>query len=154
MAIGNVEAVFVDTNVLVYANARYAPLHEEARTALNNLWNDGIEIWISRQVLREYLAILSRPQTFTRAVSPRTLAQHVVYFQTRFQVAESGPGVTERLIQLMTEVKVGGKQVHDANIVATMQTYGLTHLLTHNTADFLRYQPSITVIPLMTRNEE
>jgi predicted nucleic acid-binding protein len=39
-------------------------------------------------------------------------------------------------------------EVHDANIVATMQVYGVRHLLTHNTADFARFSHLITVVPL------
>jgi predicted nucleic acid-binding protein len=148
------EPVFIDTNVLVYANARHAPLHQEAKDVLERLWNDGVELWISRQVLREYLAVLSRPQLFAKPISPQTLAQHVVYFQTRFKIAEDGPGVTERLLDLMIQVKAGGKQVHDANIVATMQAHGLTHLLTHNTADFTRYGRWITLVPLTADGEE
>jgi len=35
--------------------------------------------------------------------------------------------------------KLGGKQVHDANIVATMQAYGIPALLTHNIKDFEQF---------------
>ncbi len=38
---------------------------------------------------------------------------------------------------------------HDANIGATMQVYGIRHLLTHNTADFARFAHLITVVPLV-----
>ena len=40
----------------------------------------------------------------------------------------------------------GGKQVHDANIVATMLAHGETRLLTFNTADFRRLVPLIEVV--------
>ena len=51
----------------------------------------------------------------------------------------SGPVVTDRLLALCREVSVGGRQIHDANIVATMLAYGERRLLTFNTADFRRY---------------
>ncbi len=35
-----------------------------------------------------------------------------------------------------------------ANIVATMQAYGIRHLLTHNTDDFKRFSGLITVLPI------
>jgi hypothetical protein len=35
-----------------------------------------------------------------------------------------------------------GRQVHDANIVATMRVFGLKNLLTHNPADFARFSGS------------
>jgi predicted nucleic acid-binding protein len=40
---------------------------------------------------------------------------------------------------------VVGVEVHDAKLVASMNAYGITHLLTFNTGDFERY-PGITVV--------
>ena len=37
-----------------------------------------------------------------------------------------------------------------ANIVGTMQAHGISHLLTHNTADFAHFAQWITVVPLGT----
>ncbi len=61
---------------------------------------------------------------------------------------EDDERVTANLLTLVQQIPTGGKQVHDANIVATMQTYGITRLLTHNVADFVRFQPLITIVPL------
>ncbi len=43
---------------------------------------------------------------------------------------------------------MGGRQVHDANIVATMQANGINQLLIHNADDFKRFSHLITVLPL------
>lgn len=51
-------AVFVDTNILVYATFPGSPFHEAARSTLSELESDGAVFWTSRQVLREYLAAL------------------------------------------------------------------------------------------------
>ena len=56
-----------------------------------------------------------------------------------FEVLEDGPLVTEMLLALCRDVQVGGRQVHDANIVATMLAHGERRLLTFNAADFRRY---------------
>lgn len=148
--IGDAEPIFLDTNVLVYASTIRAPLHRAAQQAIQQLDDSGKEIWISRQILREYLATLSRPQTFTNPLSTETLIADIHQFQSRFQIAEDNPQVTERLLALMAEVAVGGRQVHDANIVATMQVYNIKELLTHNTADFDRFSDVITVLPLIS----
>ena len=42
----------------------------------------------------------------------------------------------------------GGKQVHDANIVATMRVHSVPRLLTHNVRDFARFGAVIEVVPL------
>ena len=68
----------------------------------------------------------------------------------QFRVVEDNPLVLDNLISILQTVRVGGKQVHDANIVATMQAHGISRLLTHNTADFARFAQWITVLPLGT----
>jgi predicted nucleic acid-binding protein len=46
---------------------------------------------------------------------------------------------------LVTDHGVRGRQVHDARLIAVMRVHGLSHLLTLNRADFIRYG-GITVI--------
>ncbi len=141
--------IFLDTNILVYASIAQAPQHLAALNAILTREQAGVELWASRQVLREYLATLSRPQTFTLPIPIATLTAEIQAFESRFQIAEDGPQVTVNLLILLNQVAAGGKQVHDTNIVATMQAHGLSHLLTHNTADFSRFANYITVIPLI-----
>jgi len=56
--------IFVDTNVLVYATIVSAPFHEQAQKTLQTLWESEDDLWISRQVLREYAMVVTRPQSF------------------------------------------------------------------------------------------
>ena len=145
------DAVFLDTNVLVYANVNSAPLHMAALSDIQRLHDSGRELWISRQVIREYLAVLSRPQTFSAPLPMATLVQRVQYFEQQFRVAEDSSAVTSELLQILQDVAVGGKQVHDANIVATMRSHGISDLLTHNAADFSRFAHLVAVVTLETR---
>jgi predicted nucleic acid-binding protein len=66
---------------------------------------------------------------------------------------EDNSFVLDAVIDILQKVQVAGKQVHDANIVATMQVHGLKHLLTHNIADFSRFSSFISVIPLEKTDE-
>jgi predicted nucleic acid-binding protein len=59
------EPVFVDTNVLVYAAVPAFPLHVDAKAKLRELEADAAPLWISRQILREYLSALSRPSNMS-----------------------------------------------------------------------------------------
>jgi len=90
---------------------------------------------MSRQVIREYLVTMTRPQAFEN-LPKTTVLEQVDQFIERFQVADDTAAVTAQLIQLMEDFKIGGKRVHDANIVATMQAHGIPALLTHNRKDF------------------
>jgi len=149
MATMGADPVFVDTNVLVNANIATAPFHAAALHELRSLQNSGVTLWISRQVIREYLATLSRPQTFSSPQPTTVLVTQVNYFLSHFAIAEEGPSVTSNLLVLLTSLPIGGRQVHDANIVATMQTHGIPRLLTRNVIAFTRFTGLIQVIPLV-----
>jgi predicted nucleic acid-binding protein len=60
-------------------------------------------------------------------------------------VADDTAAVTNQLLALMANYPIGGKQVHDANIVATMLIHGIPCLLTHNAKDFERFGDIVTV---------
>jgi predicted nucleic acid-binding protein len=144
------DPVFVDTNILVYAAIPAFPLHGAALGRLDAFRQAGVELWLSRQIRREYLATLTRPQAFTPPIAPAALITDIIRFQSQFRIAENGPAVTANLLGLLASIPIGGKQVHDANIVATMQAHGLRRLLTHNTADFARFGALIQVEPLVS----
>ena len=94
------------------------------------------------------MATLTRPQVFAQPASVAYIRAEIELFTRQYHIAEDNADVTERLLQIVESVAVGGKQIHDANIVATMQVYGITHLLTENVSDFTRYSQLITIIPL------
>ncbi|WP_372720338.1 type II toxin-antitoxin system VapC family toxin [Immundisolibacter sp.] len=137
-------ALFVDTNVLVYANVIETPFHEQALAAINAAYQANRTIWISRQIIREYLVTMTRPQAFENLPKATALEQ-IDQFIERFQVADDTAAVTGQLVKLMGDFQIGGKQVHDTNIVATMQAYGIPALLTHNTKDFERFGEAIRI---------
>src|SRR5947209_1098388 len=115
MATTAAEEWFVDTNILVYATDPQSPWHQRATDALNRARQSGIELVVSPQVLREYLAITTRPSGGT----PRTVAAlaNVRTFQQELKVVQDGLAVTPRLLDLIEKYAVAGKQVHDTHTV-------------------------------------
>lgn len=114
--------------MLVYANVADAPLHSVALSAIVSRYAAGVDI----------------QSTTPKPAS--TFTDRVRFFETHFQVVEDTPQVTEKLLSLIEQFSVGGSQIHDANIVATMQVYGIKHLLTHNISDFERFSDVITIL--------
>jgi predicted nucleic acid-binding protein len=149
MATTAVDPIFLDTNILIYAKTALSPFHALATAKLTALAAAGHPLWVSRQVFREYLAAMSRPSALTTPIPMTALCADVRSFELQFLIAEDGPLVTTQLLALLNSVPCLGKQVHDANIVATMVTQGVRILLTHNVADFARFAGHITVLPLM-----
>ncbi len=70
----------------------------------------------------------------------------IARFARSFDVLEDGPEVSARLVELCRTVRLAGRQVHDANIVATMLAHGEDRLLTMNRSDFRRFEPQIEVV--------
>lgn len=81
--------VFVDTNVLTRATIDAAPLHSEARSQLDRLWAGGTELYISNQVVREYIANATRPQTYSPAISMNDVLAQVEEFQESFHMCRT-----------------------------------------------------------------
>ncbi|MDP5338441.1 MAG: type II toxin-antitoxin system VapC family toxin [Nodularia sp. (in: cyanobacteria)] len=143
-------SVFIDTNILVYANLALSPFHVQATERLQALSQQGIDLCISRQTLREYLAAMTRRSDLTQGIPIASLVVDVRNFATYFRLLEDNLEVTDRLLTLIEQIPSGGKQIHDANIVATMLVYNIPQLLTHNTIDFTRFANLINIVPLQT----
>ena len=56
MATTAADPVFVDTNILIYAAIASSPFYGPAIGKLDSFRRVGVELWVSRQTLREYLA--------------------------------------------------------------------------------------------------
>ena len=143
------EEWFVDTNVLVYATNARSPWQRDAEALLSLARQRGIEIVISTQIVREYLAITTRPDAGRVDKSAvRDALDNVRTFQSNLRVIQDDPAISARLLELIEDYEVVGKQVHDANIVACMLIHGVRSLLTFNAQDFTRFADLITLLPV------
>jgi predicted nucleic acid-binding protein len=87
MTIGAGNKLFLDTNVLVYANVAETPLHLLALQTIENYYQAGVDLWISRQILREFLATVTRPQNYASPQPIATIVTRVQDFQQLFNMA-------------------------------------------------------------------
>jgi predicted nucleic acid-binding protein len=140
--------VFLDTNVLLRATLDRVELHDEAQKLVETQRDAGKELWISRQVIREYMVYITRPQVFFTPMSIEEIEALIQKVQSLFQIADETAAVTAQLLRLIKQYPTGGKQIHDANIVATMLVNGIDTLLTQNIDDMKRFEKEITLIPL------
>jgi len=140
--------IFVDSNVLIYDAFAESPSHAAAKATLEQWRSSGTLMWVSSQVLRECLAAFTRPQPFGAALAPLLATTRIRGLQRSFLVARDHPVVTLQLLDLIDSIPIGGAQVHDANIVATMLAHGIPRLLTGNVDDFARFDHLIELVPL------
>lgn len=142
--------LFVDSNVLLRFTFSTLNHHQECKDHLRRLISQRAELSISGQVIREFCVQASHPNTFKEAettpLSSVQLARMVGSLHARFRVLEENAAVHREFQNLLQNYPVGGRQMHDANIVATMLAHDINTLITLNEADFQRYQDRITVV--------
>jgi len=139
---------FVDTNILLRALYPQMKLHQEARGLIRRMWDDGIELWISRQILREFIAQATHPKTIFPPTTIVEVMTQIDVAQTLFFVADETQAVTDQLLFLLRTYPTYGKQTHDANIIATMLANQINTLLTMNVVDFKRFSSRVRLITL------
>ena len=145
------KAVLVDTNVLLSATAPHRPLHRAALVVLNDWPNQGLVLATSSQVLREYLAVATRPAAVNGlGLGVDDALANITAFRGRMRLLVDSEPSWDRLRTLVATYGCLGKQVHDANVVATALTAGVARMVTANVGDFKRFATEIEVTDLAT----
>lgn len=149
MAMPVADRAVLDTNVLLAATDEARPEHDEALAALNVWPASGVVLYTSGQILREYLAVATRPteQNGLGLERPDAVANARALRQRQYVLSEDRK-VSDGLLELLEVVQCSGKQVHDANIVATMLAHGVDTLVTMNVGDFARFGDRVNVVRL------
>lgn len=143
------ERIMLDTNVLLAATDEARPEHRDALTVINEWAARGVTLCWSGQILREYLAVATRPVDRNGlGLKPADAMSNVRAIRDRVAFLAENERVTDRLLGLLTDVECGGKQVHDANVVATMLAHGVGMVVTMNVADFARFERYVNLVRL------
>jgi predicted nucleic acid-binding protein len=119
-------------------------LHAHARSVLVTHRSAGASPYISRQIIREWLATLNRPRT---GLALADLIAEVQAFDAHFAILDDIAATTANLLTLSP--RASGMRIHDVTIVATMRVGGVQRLLTNDPSDFAAFSHLITVVPLV-----
>ncbi len=95
--------------------------------------------YLNPQVLTELWVVATRPTEVNGlGWSAARTTDEISRLMNEFPLLEESQQVFSIWLNLVTTLSVLGKRAHDARIAATMLAYGITHLLTFNTKDFIR----------------
>ncbi len=118
--------VFVDTNILVYANDTDEPAKRDiARTTIRRLMT-GDEGVVSSQVLGEFWVTVT--QKLARPLE-RAIALHEMALFSAFRIVPVDHGVVVDAIRIQEEYRIS---YWDAQIVSTAQAAGCAQLLSED----------------------
>jgi predicted nucleic acid-binding protein len=140
--------VFVDTNILLRMILTQMNQHSEVDALVKRTIREGAALWISGQVIREFIVQATHPRTLAEPLTITQVVQEIEAMKPLFQIADETAAVRDQLLELLQQYPTQGKQVHDANIVATMLAYEIDTLLTLNVKDLERFEDKITLISL------
>ncbi len=138
----------LDTNIILRTVQTAAPNHTAAVEAIATILNNSDNIFITPQILIEFWAVATRPvEANGLGWSPALVEEEIEQLRQQFPMLDDTPDVFLNWLQLVKQQTVQGKKVHDTRLVAVMQTYDVTHLLTFNVDDFRRYATITLVNP-------
>ena len=66
----------------------------------------------------------------------------------RLRFLDESEKVFDALANLLDAVPCVGKQIHDANLVATASAHGIGAITTQNVSDFTRFESYVQLMPL------
>lgn len=130
----------VDTNVLLRLVQRSHAHHDAARRAVLRLRREQHSLFVAAQNCVEFWNVATRPAE--RNGLGLTISQtdkHLRIIERLFPILPESATLYPEWRRLVVQFGVSGVQVHDARLVAAIKTEQVTHLLTFNTQDFLRY---------------
>jgi len=143
------DRAMLDTNVLLAATDEGRPEHKQALMIINEWPGRGTVLYTSGQIMREYLAVATRPASRNGlGLQQADALRNVRALRERTSLLAEDSKVADRLLALLEDIACGGKQIHDANVVATMLVHGIDTVVTLNVDDFTRFGAHVTLVGL------
>jgi predicted nucleic acid-binding protein len=134
--------ILLDTNLLTRITRSHDPQSAMVRAAIQTLLRRGERLIIVPQNLYEFWAVATRRAGVPPAgsnglgMTPTQAAQWLRFFRRRFILLVDREDLTQHWEALVVAHGVTGFRAHDARLVAAMQSYGITQLLTLNGRHF------------------
>lgn len=139
--------VLLDTGILLRYIDRTDPQHQSVRAAVRAVKNAGDDLAMAWQNVAEFWNVCTRPASARGGLGLSTAEtnQRLRVLERIFRVLPDSAAAYPIWRNLLVSLSVAGVQVHDARLVALMQSRGMTHILTLNSSDFGRFA-GITVL--------
>jgi predicted nucleic acid-binding protein len=134
--------ILLDSNLLIRMTRSHDPQSGVARAAIQTLVGRRERLIVVPQNLYEFWAVATRPPgppPAGRNGLGMTVAQAgtwLRFFRRRFRLLPDREELSKLWQELIERHSVTGFRAHDVRLVAAMQSYGITRLLTFNATDF------------------
>lgn len=137
------EALLVDTNVLLEATDERRRHHEAAR----GLVESSNPLVFPAQVIREYLAVATRPISANGlGMSTADALENIRQFRIYIRLLPEEKPILPAFLKLIETVPCTGKRIHDAHLVATAMVHRIRTIISLNGDDLAPFAGSVTVV--------
>src|SRR5262245_51447071 len=134
--------ILLDTNLLTRMTRSHDPQSGVARAAIQTLLGRGERLIVVPQNLYEFWAVATRPPgppptgRNGLGMTPSQAGHWLRFFRRRFTLLPDREELSRLWQELVERHVVTGFRAHDVRLVAAMQSYGISRLLTFNETDF------------------
>lgn len=134
--------ILVDTNLLTRMTRSHDPQGGVVRAATQTLLGRRERLIVVPQNLYEFWAVATRPPgppptgRNGLGMTAGRAGHWLRFFRRRFTLLPDREDLSELWQELVERHNVTGFRAHDVRLVAAMQSYGITRLLTFNAGDF------------------
>jgi predicted nucleic acid-binding protein len=141
--------ILLDTNLLARMTDSADRHCAASRAAVRGLLAGGEQVIVVPQNLYEFWAVATRKAGPPPAghnglgMTPEQASQWLGFFQRRFTLLPDREDLPARWHALVRALGIKGYRSHDARLVAAMETYGISRLLTFNAEDFRDFSISV-----------
>jgi predicted nucleic acid-binding protein len=140
--------VLLDTNIPGRMAEAGHPQHQIAVDAVAALITRGDSPCLVPQVLYEFWVVATRPQASNGlGLSSAEAEAEISRLESLYPMLQDSPAIYPEWRRIVAAHQVLGKNAHDARLVAAMAVHGITHILTFNPGDFIRFPGIVALDP-------
>jgi len=137
------EQFLVDTNVLLEATDERRQHHKDARTLVETV----NPLVLPAQVIREYLAVATRPIPANGlGMSMADALENVRQFRILIRLLPEEKPILPTFLKLIETVPCAGKRIHDAHLVATAMVHRVRTVVSLNGDDLAPFAREVAVV--------
>jgi predicted nucleic acid-binding protein len=141
-------AILIDANILLRLLQPHHPHCSLVERAVGTLRTRNEILNVTPQNLVEFWAVATRPASANGlGMAVENAAGELAFFKRLFTLLTETALVYQEWERLVSRHQVPGKNTHDAHIVAAMNVYRITRILTFDGQDFTRYSDIPAVHP-------
>ena len=143
-----------DTSILLRLPNPIDPRRAVTQASLSTLKGRGEPVVVARQNFVEFRGVASRPLDVNGlGMSPEEVDAELDRLEIIFTYLPELEDVYTVWRRLCRSAGVSGKQVHDTRLVAVCICSGVQTILTWNPKDFVRFQPFVPGLVVLTPDD-